>query len=34
MIDYVNQLQSDFAIIVQVTQKLGEVINHITLKGE
>ena len=31
MINYVNQLQSDFAIIVQDTQKLVDVVNHFTL---
>ena len=32
MINHVTQLQSDFAIIVQVTQKLGDMIDHVTLK--
>ena len=32
LIDHVTQLQSEFAIIMQVTQKLGDVINHVTRK--
>ena len=32
MIDYINQLQTKFVIFMQGTQKLGDVINYVTLE--